>query len=433
MDSEKIKETFKNNFSHKRFEDEMNITFTDFITLPDDNRLIIMEKYNQKFTEKESSSSSDDFLDFAKSQYKIQNSVASPTKKNTKLLMPKDQIYYVNKMKKLEQHNIYSFHDMPENTIFELEQAEYKHVTNTFDKSSTEKKGVFLAQIRIIGQMLPAELNTPTSSLSELSTLNEPIKISKPEWVDSKYFRANILNQAAYIKTCFDKDEDPDRKAVPYHDFGAQKLKKNEKRNLQMGRYARNPMPIKFLVYGNASIEKMIFATNPKMTAPVIFYRETKTDPMHPHNKHNCNPLINFAQMGIENLVKAGVLSFENKSLVQHCYFDNSSLIANKGKQEFIGKIVELLKILNQISENDLENNITKGISLGTKGSDFRINLPDFLSLRGKKKLKRKEDNGSNNEEVRDRSPLRKKVVTVNDEDEDDDDDEGHYNIDDEE
>ena len=410
----------------KSFEVEMDMTIENLTQLSEAKRNKTIRSFNNKMAKKADAStnwmlndSSDDELPASKNFTKKTSSVIGNTSaggmNNNYLLMEHNANYFVNKDDVKDKYHMINYKDIPENTAIEVVQAKNVIQDNKFEKNKNAdaKKGSFVMTCRVIDQILPAKEGTDISQLTNSTCIKDIKKVSNPQWIHNKnlngvsVFKANKMSNPAYFKTCFDRANDH------WFDYGTQEVDKNGVRSTTRGRFNRKTLPGEFQVFSNASLEKLIISTDSLTREPIIFYRQTKTDPCHIHNLgRNAKPYIQFNQVSSKKLMEFGFFhkDVDTNEFVPDMVINEQTLIYSRGDEEFINIVSKLLLYLLDVSENDFANNISQGIASHRVGKDFKTTIPAFLDINGSvvnnDKKSRSYNGGTRLQKTRERSRL---------------------------
>lgn len=283
-------------------------------------------------------------------------------------------------------NNLTNIHpgNVPEKTLLMIRGCRYLH-SNKNTKSG--KKGNYIVVMDVLGQIIPAENETPLKDLSEATFLEEPVKVSNPHWVETnqgrKEFRLNKNSSVGKIITCFDRQDD-----VSFYDYGKVDTKSGQDPPMN-GRAQRKAIPAQFSVFANSNITNIIKSSSRDIEKPILLYRKMTTDLRHPQNRTKIgNSVINFGVVSTEDQLESGFLTTKGNGKGTLSAFDwhsNDAQLKYQGDSASIDIISRLLLKINQISERDLDINFNKacvaGVDNCSKPNKAYLMLNGCLSL----------------------------------------------------
>ena len=352
---------------------------------------------------------------------------------STKLLMYEPgEIYFHKKKNELTNQRTFDIKNLPENTLFTLVQAQYQYVKNLNNNddtvNETNKKGVFIAELEVVGQILPGNPGLPPEEITQSKDLvpveeGQRLKVSNPINVMEGQKVKFILNKkscdALFVTSA---DEGPHK----YFTYGKQEKqgKGDDQITSSYGRFERKPMARSINVWANSSLQKLILAQDRNSEASLFFYRKTTTDSLHAHNMQKMfktqREVVYFEQIPNSWLIDNNVVKEvrqdgkDNSVLKNTVNLEWYNLMNNHGKQVYIDLITKMLLLVLKTSEHDLEDNYIKGNFKHSVPSRLRINPHIDLTKKSsstavgpKRKARMSTAGGKNVKRDRSRSPVK--------------------------
>lgn len=343
------------------------------------------QKENQLFSDAESSEEDD--LMVEEKPEELVDAYGKP------FLYPKNENYFTSVADITTQERFKAL-QLPENTLFRLRQAKYIHAQNSNLPAAHVNKtvGVFIGDLEVVGQILPANDKASPEFISESQVYSaekqkeSKLLISNPTYVidnntgKHKFVPNFQSNQAAFLTIA---DE---RGGRHFFDFGAEKLEGKQARS-NYGRHKRNHIPQRVNVYFNASLTRIITNSRREDECSIYLVRRTQTDPVHTHNLgyKNNHLMVDFYPLSQEDCLKYGLYEkhqIQGKTKIKDAFqysFDDPMYL--KGNSNACDSITSALMYVLKCSENQFKENYEKGAARDPL--QFKVAVSNCLDING--------------------------------------------------